>query len=161
MKSLKEIKAVIFKTDCKDLICEGLCCSEPIITKDENGLIDNYFIYACDKKGTKYSKPLAAFGVYSEEGKTAYKKVSLDFEDREYCDDNPANDIEVSKAYDSYVALYPQVRNLVYTECDDTQKKMLAEYVTALKTISGSVLWEFYNKLSPMFFEWVKRQCES
>lgn len=159
MKSLREIKAVIFKSDCKDFICEGLCCSEPIITKDENGLIDNYFIYACDNKGTKYSKPLAAFGIYSEDGKTAYKNVSLDFADIEYCDNNPADEKEVLKAYDSYVDLYPQIRNIAYTECDDTQKKLLAEYVTALKTFSGPVLWEFYRKLSPMFFEWAQQQC--
>ena len=158
MKSLKEIKAVIFKTDCKDFICDGLCCSEPIITKDENGLIDNYFIYACDSKGTKFSKPLAAFGVYSDAGKTAYKNVSLDFADIDYCTNNPTNDEEALTAYDSYIGLYPQIRELVYKDCDEGQKKLLVEYMNALKTFSGPVLWAFYNKLSPMFFEWAQQQ---
>ena len=158
MKPLKEIKAVIFKTDCKDLICDGLCCSEPIITKDENGLIDNYFVYACDSKGTKYSKPLVSFGIYSDAEKTAYRNTSLDFVDKKYCVINPVNDEKVLNAYDSYIRLYPQIRDFVYTDCDERQKKLLAEYVTALKTFSGSVLWEFYMKLSPMFFEWVPQQ---
>lgn len=158
MKSLKEIKAVIFKTDCKDFICDGLCCSEPIITKDENGLIDNYFIYACDRKGIEYSKPLVTFGVYSDVGKTAYKNPSPKFEDIDYRDTNPTNEQEALNAYDSYVGLYPQIRGIVFTECNENQKRLITEYVSALKAFSGSVLWEYYQKLSPMFFEWVQQQ---
>ena len=47
---------------------------------------------------------------------------------------------------------------VVFTECNENQKRLITEYVSALKAFSGSVLWDYYQKLSPMFFEWVQQQ---
>lgn len=158
MKGLREIKSIIFKTDCADCIYEGLHRSEPIITKDEKGLIDNYFIYARNDEASKFSKPMLAFGIYSDLEKTAYKKYNLDFEDKVYCLSDGTRKPEFDDAYDRYTELYPQVRVCAYFECSDEQKMIVREYLKSLETISGSVLWGFYQKLWPSFFEWAQRQ---
>lgn len=39
---LKAVKSRIQMTECADIICAGMYCSEPIMTKDDKGeIIDN------------------------------------------------------------------------------------------------------------------------
>ena len=62
MISLKKARSTIFSTECGKCIKEGLECSEPIITQDENGLIDNYFVYGCDSEGRHFTNRLLGLG---------------------------------------------------------------------------------------------------
>ena len=43
--NLKNVKAIISLTECYKYISCGAYCSEPIMTKDNKGIIDNYFIF--------------------------------------------------------------------------------------------------------------------
>lgn len=160
MTSLKEIKAKIFTTDCKDFICEGLYCSEPIPTKDDRGIIDNYFVYACNQEGTEFSRPLVVFGIYSEKGTSAYSRMGdeIDIEDKIYTAKAVVESEELLKIYARYEELYPIVREFSYRDCDKNQKQLLSDYMSALYVISGDVLWNFYHCVAPAFFEWANEQ---
>lgn len=160
MISLKEIKAKIFTTDCKDFICEGLYCSEPIPTRDDRGIIDNYFVYACNQDGTEFSRPLVIFGIYSEKGISAYAKMDdeINMEDKIYTAKAVIEDAELLKTYARYEELYPIVREFSYCDCDKNQKQLLSDYMTALHVISGEVLWDFYHFVAPAFFKWANEQ---
>lgn len=158
MYTLKEVKTKIFKTECRDFICEGLCCSEPVLSKDEHGIVDNYFIYACNDDATIFSKPLVLFGVYSETETVAYVMKTLDMEDKEYKAPRIKVNEEIHTVYNRYSELYPQIRDFAFEDCNVNQKDMLKEYVQSLEKISGTVLYGFYQTLIPQFFDWVKNQ---
>lgn len=158
MQSLKEVKSIIFQTECKELIREGLNCSEPVMTQDETGLIDNYFIYACNEDETQFSKPITIFGVYSEQKKKAYSIEKNDFEDKAYDVDEKPEDSAVLSAYNIYSSEYLKVRDFAFCNCTTEQKESLKRYIDAFRLVSGSVLWHFYQQLFPSFFTWANEQ---
>ena len=77
MEALGEIKQKIFRTECKEFLYEGMSRSEPVMTVDEHGIVDNYFIYAGNHEMTMVSPPMIAFGIYSDIGKTAYINTGI------------------------------------------------------------------------------------
>lgn len=159
MKSLKEIKSIIFRTECKQYICEGLCCSEPIMSCDASGIIENYFIYACNSDATTFSRPMVIFGIYSDSENIAYVKTEVDIEDRlfQVNSQQRIDENELFDLYDKYEELYPQIREFAFTDCSSLQKQILSEFYSNLQVISGTVLWDFYRKLFPQFFEWAEK----
>lgn len=160
MISLKKARSTIFSTECGKCIKEGLECSEPIITQDENGLIDNYFVYGCDSEGRHFTKPLVGFGVYTDKEKTAYLGREFEFEDKDYISSDEINMNQSFEAFDKYSEVYPRVREFVYKKCDDEEKVLLRIYLDNLKLFSGSVIYSFYEKIYPEFFEWVCKELE-
>lgn len=158
MPSLKEIKSAIFQTEYQELICDGLCCSEPILTIENGRLIDNYFIYACNKTGTTFSKPMFIFGIDSENKTGVYVNTDIPIEDKEYALQSDMNKDDMLAAYDKYVELYPKVREFAFKECSPEQKQWLYTYLKCLKVISGEILWIFYKYMAPSFFEWAETQ---
>lgn len=158
MISLKKARSIIFSTECGKCIKEGLECSEPIITKGEHGLIDNYFMYGCDSEGKHFTKPLVGFGVYTDSEKTAYAGRVFDFEDKDYVSADDTDMSKIFEAYDLYSEMYPKVRELVYQQCSGDEKEVLKIYLKNLRIFSGDVLYSFYEKLYPEFFEWVYKE---
>jgi len=160
MQSLKEVKSIIFQTECKELIREGLSCSEPVMTRDETGLIDNYFIYACNEDETQFSKPITIFGVYSDLKRKAYSVDKVDFEDKVYKVAEKSEDSAVLSAYNIYSAEYLKVRDFAFCDCNEEQRGSLKRYMDTFRLVSGSVLWHFYQQLFPSFFTWANEQLK-
>lgn len=160
MVSLKQARAIIFKTECRKHIREGLECSEPILTKGEYGLIDNYFIYGCDGESKHFTKPLAGFGVYTEIEKTAYFDKSFDLEDKDYVSLCEIDINQSFEAFDKYSETYPKIREFAYKKCNKDEIEILKIYIENLRIFSGDALYSFYEKLYPEFFEWVYKEIE-
>lgn len=156
--TIKEVKAKIFETECGEEIREGLFCSEPILTIGEKGLIDNYFVYGRDSKRQHFSRPKYFFGIYTHLSEVAYLNKENELEEKDYSSSEVVNMEERFEAYDRYVELYPKMREIAYQDCNDENKRMLSEYLSSFRKFSGDVLFMFYNKLYPTFFEWVNEQ---
>lgn len=69
---LKQVKALLHQTKCGEMFMDGMGCSEPVLTKDGTGLIDNFFVYLIDKRAGTASGPLARMGLHAESGALAY-----------------------------------------------------------------------------------------
>ena len=157
MKSLREIESTIIKTDCKVYMVDGWSRSQPIQTKDENGvLIDNFFMYGRDMRKNSFSTPFVVFGIYSEEERAAYITVTPDEEVKSISLDNPMEFGEsIRQAKDRFEELFPEVRECAFSDnCTDEQKAMVKEYVSCLEKFSGPVVWKYYLELFPSFFDW-------
>lgn len=158
MLMIDDVMASIYRTDCKKFIKEGFFCSDPIITKDENGLIDNFFIYAANRDESLVTPPIVSFGIYAEIKKTAYVKQGTK---EPKAQENPkellANKRELRNKYSG---LYSEIREFVFKDCNSDQAQMLQEYISSLKALVGQTLWTHYQSTSPMFFNWAKKFCE-
>ena len=158
MESLKEIKQKVFKTECKELLFDGLFRSEPVLTKDSNGLIDNYFVYASNRDSSVVSQPMVAFGIYSDLEKTAYINADI-YNDKSIEIKNNINHSILNEEYvKEYENLYIILREMVFTECNDDGKLKLKEYLDHLYNLSGDGLWRNYLMIAPSFFRWVEEQ---
>ena len=156
MISLMESKARIFRTEYKNLMYDGMCCSEPILTKGDKGLIDNFFVYSSNQEGTTFSSPRSVFGIYAEAGTAAYRMEEIPIERGLYSTDAPVD--APNETYERYVSLYPVIREIAFTECDTEGREHLRQYMHDLEMISGPVIWGFARKLFPTFFDWADRQ---
>ncbi len=159
---LKAVKSKIQMTECADIICAGMYCSEPIMTKDDEGeLIDNYFMYSRSQDFSTIGVPEIMFGIYSEHGKKAYinKDVSREFEQRTYQESFEPKET-IKAAYKRYEELYPVVRENAFLQISAENKKDIADYLDSLRIVSGNTLYTFYRKLYPTFFEWADKATE-
>ena len=108
---LKQVKALLHQTKCGEMFMDGMGCSEPVLTKDGTGLIDNFFVYLIDKRAGTASGPLARMGLHAESGALAYLTSA---DERPFSvlpgDTVPVNSPAVSnKDYENYSALYTEV----------------------------------------------------
>lgn len=153
--TLKEIKNSVFLTECKDFILFGYSYSEPIMTKDNNGIVDNYLVFTVDFDNGNVDEPNAVFGIYTETLQVAYKKTIVFTKQQESFE----NSIDATKEdYQKYESLFFKVREFVFCECNAEQKKILGEYVSLLGKISGNGLMDLYKKHFPSFFDWYEKQ---
>lgn len=158
--NLKQVKNALFQTECAGCVRDGMCCSEPVMTRDARGIIDNYFIYGENSERKSYSGPLVSFGVYSEQKKTAYidcgqqrkfSKSAVD-EIRAVCWDRYDE-----AAYSRYQAAFPQVREFLFEkDCTREQKEILQIYIKSLRSLTDDALWPLYRELAPDFFTWAR-----
>lgn len=112
MLTIDDVKASIYKTECKKFIKEGFSCSDPIITKDENGLIDNFFIYAANRDESLVTPPIVSFGIYAETKKTAYvTQGNKEPKAKENHKETLANRRELRNKYSG---LYSEIREFVF-----------------------------------------------
>ena len=58
--------------------------------------------------------------------------------------------------YQRIESLYPIVRECAFSNCDSEQKKAVRDYCSAIKEVSGPVLWEVYKSVAPEFFNWAE-----
>lgn len=160
MYTLTEIKSKIFLTDAKEYIYDGMCISEPIMTMQNNRIIDNYFIYACDETQVNFSRPLLCFGIISEKNKLDYVTRETNITEETATLKTKKDTEIVNKSYELYSKIYPKVREFAFEDCNEEQKQLLKDYLDNLFIISGEILWDYYKKLFPSFFEWANNAIE-
>ena len=158
---LKQVKALVHQTKCGEMFMDGMGCSEPVLTKDGTGLIDNFFVYLIDKRAGTASGPLARMGLHAESGALAY----LTSADERPFSVLPGDTVHVNspavsnKDYENYSALYKEVREFALKEnCTTAEKTALLNYLTALKSVVSDSLYPFYKELAPTFFEWARHE---
>lgn len=160
---LQQVKALLHQTKCGEMFMDGMGCSEPILTKNDTGLIDNFFVYLIDKRAGTASGPLARMGLHAESGALAY----LYSADEQPFSVLPANTIPVNlsdvsnKEYETYSALYAEVRKFAFKRnCTDAEKITLSNYLIALKRVVSASIYPFYEELAPAFFKWSKQELD-
>ena len=151
--NLFQVKHVIFQTECERLVLDGVCCSEPVMTRDEKGILDHYFLYGEDEALKSYFGPAAVFGIYSDQARTAYIR-------------KPAGERAIralnwnqydKKAYDLYCETFPRVREFLFrAECSEEEKKVLRAYVESFRRITDGGLWPLYQEIGGEFFQWAR-----
>ena len=53
------------------------------------------------------------------------------------------------------------MRDLAYKKtCTVAEKKILSDYINALRNIVGDSLYRFYRELAPGFFEWSEHELD-
>ena len=148
MEALGEIKQKIFRTECKEFLYEGMSRSEPVMTVDEHGIIDNYFIYAGNHEMPMGSPPMIAFGIYSDIGKTAYINTGIYDEGAPLKKNQIDRGIIDEEYIREYERLYRELRKFVFQNCDDAQKDVLGKYVEHLyrylETGCGKIIWRLF-----------------
>ena len=137
---------------------EGLSRSEPIMTADDNGIVDNYFIYASNNELTMVSPPMIVFGIYSDIEKTAYINAEI-YDEKSPLKENQIDRRIINDQYiQEYEELYTELRKFVFKKCNDSNKDTLRKYVEHLYHLSGSGLWQNYLEAVPAFFEWAGKE---
>lgn len=160
--NLFQVKNTIFKTECENLILDGLCCSEPIMTMRDKMIVDNYFVYGLDREKQEYTGPIVSFGILSENCEVAYVNKSLN----SCCGENDCirakNWNEYDKgSYNEYVSSYEKVRKFLFVpNCTEEEKIELKRYITSMEKIIDDALFPIYKELFPTFFEWSSKVLE-
>lgn len=154
---LAQVKSILHETECGKLFFDGMGCSEPILTADKNGLVDNFFVYIVNRDAGTYSGPLARIGLYAEEKTVAYIENS----EEEPFSIAPSAVLAVGnrsvlpEEYERYASLYARIREFAFNEqCSDEQKMLLSAYLDALFSVTKEVVFPLYKELAPSFFIW-------
>ena len=160
---LRQVKGILHQSECGEMFLDGMGCSEPILTKTENGLVDNFFVYLANKKEATYSAPIARISLQAENG-SIIKIVS--------CNDDPFSipPTETIKAnpfipseqdYKEYSALYAKIRSIAFkTPCSSSEQQTISAYLDSLEKVVNKSLFPFYKELAPTFFEWATNELK-
>lgn len=158
---LKQVKSLLHQTKCGEMFMDGMGCSEPILTQDSTGLIDNFFVYLIDKRAGTASGPLARMGLHAESGALAYL-ISADEQPFSVLPDSTISvkpQIVSDEDYQRYACLYEKVRLFAFKRnCTAAEKTTLSNYLTALRSIVSDSFISFYTELAPAFFVWSKQE---
>ena len=156
---LKQVKALLHQTECGEMFMDG--CSEPILTQGNAGLIDNFFVYLVDKPAGTASGPLARMGLQAESGALSYFISANEhpFSVPPSCTIHVSPAMASSEDYENYSSLYAEIRKFVFKQnCTDSERSILSDYLTALKSIVSVSLYPFYMELAPAFFQWAEKE---
>lgn len=154
--NLFQVKNMVFKTECENLILDGLCCSEPIMTMQDEKIVDNYFVYGLDRDKQEYTGPIVSFGILSERCEVAYVNKSLTscYGENDYIRAENWNEYD-KKSYSEYVSSYEKVRAFLFNKnCSGTEKLELEKYITSMEKIIDDALLPIYKDLFSDFFKW-------
>ena len=152
-----QVKNAIIKTECADYVYSGLFCSEPIMSKDVKGkIVDNYIVFSRSGDCKFISAPECVFGIYTVVEESAYvnDSISKEFSEHIY-EEKFADDESMRQARERYLEVFPKVRDM-YQQEKEVDASILVEYVESLRILSGDILFSFYKKLFPFFFDWTK-----
>lgn len=153
---LRQVQNTIFHTACGRLVRDGMCCSEPVMTRDEKGVIDHFFVYCEDEEAGCFLGPTDRFGIYAETAEAAYMAqndgyFSLGPDGQRSFGKHPA---PTEESYARYGELYRQVREFVMQECTDAQREQVKEYLAAFREVVDAEMFFLYRELAPAFFAW-------
>lgn len=158
---LKKVKSLLLQTECGALLLDGMGCSEPVLTREDGRLIDNFFVYLTDRNSNTASGPLARIGLNADSGTLAYlvhatqKPFSLP-PDRCIRVERPTYSVE---EFEEYSKLYAQLREFAFKDrCTVDERGSLRKYLSALRHIVGPSMFGFYEELAPSFFQWVRQE---
>lgn len=158
---LKQVKALLHQTECGEMFMDGMGCSEPILTQGNAGLIDNFFVYLVDKSAGTASGPLARMGLQAESGALSYLISANEhpFSVPPSCTIHVSPAMASSEDYENYSSLYAEIRKFVFKQnCTDSERSILSDYLTALKSVVSVSLYPFYTELAPAFFQWAEKE---
>lgn len=153
MTSIKEIISIIYATECKKYLLEGYLLSDPIVSKDATGIIDNFFIYEESDDSAEVAGPIVIFGIYSEQKKVAYIRENKNFENLKI-KSNSVDIISDDNFYSQYEKDFLQIRDWVMLDIDGEKKIILRRYLESLNKIFGIGVVEICREAVPTFFEW-------
>ena len=161
---LQQVKAVIGKVQLNDILKDGLCYSEPIMSVKDDRIIDNYFVYAIDYIGNMHSGPIATFGINSDLEEIAYinenVKENFSNECTKVYNIEPVTD-GIQEALSKYEQAYSSLRSFLFcANCTSEQKSVIKEYISGLEAIVFSGLWPFYKMMGKPFFDWAEKQLD-
>ena len=154
--TIQAVKNVIWRTDCKELVLDGLTCSLPVMSREQNKIVDNFIVMSKEQLSDEIYV-YAVFGIYSENAETAYKKLvqkNMPVQ-RTYL----ANTDETRMiGYNGYADSYVKVRELMrktkgsYThdEC-----AFIQSFVDNFRIAIGESAWQLYQILVKDFFVWL------
>lgn len=158
---LKQVKSLLHQTKCGEMFMDGMGCSEPLLTQDSTGLIDNFFVYLIDKRAGTASGPLARMGLHAESGALAYL-ISADEQPFSVLPSSTISvkpQIVLGEDYQRYACLYEKVRLFAFKRnCTAAEKTILSNYLTAFRCVVSGSLIPFYEELTPTFFEWARNE---
>ncbi len=158
---LFQVKSILHQSDVGELLTDGMGCSEPILSKEDGELIDNFFVYLANKKNLTISGPIARIGLNADRAMLLHLTP---------CEETPfsvgpKDTIQITyptysaQDYENYAHLYSQIRRIAFSSgCTAAEKKIVAEYLTAWKRITAPEITKLYEELSPSFFEWAWRE---
>ena len=164
---LEQVESCLMSTEFGERIVEGMSISEPLLTKDEDELIDNFFVYFAygfthdHPSYSGYSGPAGRVSINAE---TCTLKDLVPGRDKPFSK-SPSDTIEAKMDFASqngadyarYSELYPQVREFAFKEdCSETERQILQDYHDSFLKIVDSALLPFYKELAPSFFVWVE-----
>lgn len=152
-----QVKNAITKAKCADYVYSGLFCSEPIMSKDVKGkIVDNFIVFSRSDDCKFISAPECVFGIYTDVEESAYVNDSISeyFSEHIY-EEMFADEESMRQARERYLEVFPKVRDM-YQQEKEVDASILVEYVESLRILSGDILFSFYKKLFPSFFDWAK-----
>ena len=155
--TLEQVKATVTDLDLRDILKEGLCLSEPILSRNRDLVIDNFFTYGIDYEEKAYTQPLKQFGIDAQNKQVVYVKECSPCKSELKIVPAASWDFYDPGSYSTYSELYGKVRN-VFGQISMTpfEKSVLVDYCKALKHQVDENMWPFYINLYPVFFEWLK-----
>lgn len=132
-----------------DLVPEGVVLSQPVISKKESLIIDNFFVMTKVREGYHL---IYKFG------------LNYNLKKLEYCERYPSQ-TKIAKVqpieglslkdFQEYKKSYAYVRKM-YAGLDQVNTDVLKNYLKFLIQLVSQELVVFYNDLSPDFFSWIK-----
>ena len=162
--NLLQVRRALFQSECRKYIKEGMSLSEPIPSKCDDGIIDNYFLYYEDLEEHIISGPTSAFGINSETRTMVYVKTASECQfpigiDQEIVVEK--NLLDIQKFYEKYYAMYETTREIVFCEdCTKDQKDMLADYYMNFSMMFDKRVLALYKALSPEYFQWLEHMTK-
>lgn len=155
--TLEQVKATVTDLDLRDVLKEGLCLSEPILSRTEDLVIDNFFTYGIDYEEKAYTQPLKQFGIDAQNKQVLYVKEYSSCKSELIIVPAASWDSYDPGSYSAYSELYGKVRNVFgQISMIASEKSLLVDYCNALKHQVDEGMWPFYINLYPGFFEWIK-----
>lgn len=160
---LMHVKALLHQTEFGELVVDGMGCSEPVLSRKQGVLIDNFFVYLADKEAGKVSGPIARVGLCAETGKLDYL---ISCEEQPFSV-GPADIIDQAypmfsrDEYMRYASLYAEIREIAFKEnCTESERRAIRDYYAAWKAVISPSLRGLYEELAPSYFAWMFRECE-
>lgn len=155
---LSYVKSIVYRLPLEGVVKEGLCFSEPIMSVQDNCIIDNFFTFGFDYEDNKCSGPIAAFGVFADEKKIAYIDTERKKFDGMDCETilRVSNEYALSKEEKlAYEQAYEYVRGILMNETvSEKDVKELNIYYELLKKMHTIEQMKYLRALGTSFFDW-------
>lgn len=146
-----------------ELIMDGMGHSEPILSKKNGKLIDNFLIYFANFEEKLVSGPVAHIGLNADSQCIEYVIP---------CNESmfslmPQSLMNVSEPnftkeeYEEYEESYQAMRSIAYkSNCSDIEKNVILSYFQSLKRIVAPEMLKLYEEMVPEFFAWIKKEVD-
>ena len=158
---LAQVKSILHQTEVGELLTDGMGCSEPILSKKEEKIIDNFFVYFANKNTHTVSGPVARIGLQADNCTIDYL-ISCDEQPFSFM---PKDTMQIKyptltlQNYEKYEMCYSKMRTVAFkNNCTKFEKKAIADYMAAFKAVIAPEMQKLYEEMVPSFFEWVKRE---